>query len=431
MAHAPDPDHAGSLRSALTSRGWTLLGGGAAALIAGRLFGIAELEGLATAAIVAVLGAWVWTSRQAYQLAVHRSLHPPQPAPGRRNAVELRLRNSGPRRTPLLALQDPFDGAGPRQLLAPLGPGGTRTWRYDLPELRRGSFRVGPLLAEVNDPFGLARRRRPVGEPSRLVVHPRVLALRAPVVARASRQEGVASVSQDSGQEFADLREYVPGDDFRRIHWPSSARADTLLVREDRVERLGRVLLVLDLRRAVWTPPAFEAALEAAASVADDAIGRGLQVRLVATDGTDSQLGSGPRQRARILDQLANATMHAGGALLGPGAAVEPGPDGPATGSSGVAPGVLAGSDHTIVCTSDRSDAADFRGLVGRRRRTPLTVVLIEARGRSGPGGGRGRSGPGAPAEGPRGPAVPPGARVVRVGGGRDFPTAWNDAALR
>ncbi len=444
-------------RAAPTTRGWTLVALGLAALVTGRLLGVAELDGLGAAALVAVLAAWVWAGAQDYRLEARRSLQPPQPAPGRRNAVELRLHNGGSRPTPVLAVHDPFDGSGPRLLLAPLGPGGTRTWRYELPELRRGSFEIGPLVAEARDPFGLARVRRAAGQAGRLVVHPRVRSLRSPVVARASRQEGLASTSQDSDQEFADLREYVDGDDLRRVHWPSSARTGTLLVREDRVERLGRVLVVVDLRRRLWTPPALEAALEAVASVADDALTRGLQVRLVGTDGTDSGLGRGARQRARVLDQLALATPHRGGALLGPG---EPAPPGPAGGSGVISPALLAASDHTIVCTSDRAVADDFRGMVGRRRRAPLTVVLVEATPRDAghptsghPTSGHASSGhassshassghassghtsSGTPTSGrptrEAGPALPPGARVVRVGAGRDFASAWNEAAPR
>ena len=379
---------------------------GAVAGFAGRLLGIAELDGLAAAAVVAVIAAWAWTARQDFRLEVRRSLHPPQPAPGQRNAVEVRVGNVGTRRSPVLVLHDPFDGAGPRKLLAPLGARGSRVWRYELPELRRGSFSVGPLVAEADDPFGLARKRVTVGEASRLVVHPRVLPLRLPVIARASRQEGVSSASRDGGQEMSELREYVPGDDVRRIHWPSTARTNTVLVREDRVERLGRVLIVLDLRREIWTDPALESALEAAASVASDACSRGLQVRLAATDGSDSGLGSSPRHLARLLDQLATVVPHPRGALFGPSREVG------AANPRGIPPSALAASDHTIICTSDRVATDDFRAVANRRRRTPLTVVVADTAAR-------------------RGFASPPGARTVRVSPGQDFAAAWQKGAPR
>jgi uncharacterized protein (DUF58 family) len=373
---------------------------------AGYLFGIAELDGIGAAAAVAVIAAWAWTARQDFRLELRRSLHPAQPAPGQRNAVEVRVGNVGGRRTPVLVLHDPFDGSGPRKLLAPLGPRGSRVWRYELPELRRGSFSVGPLVAEVDDPFGLARKAVTVGEASRLVVHPRVLPLRLPVIARASRAEGVSAASGDGGQEMSELREYVPGDDVRRIHWPSSARTDTVLVREDRVERLGRVLVALDLRRGVWTDPALECALEAAASVASDACSRGLQVRLAATDGSDSGLGSSPRHLARILDQLATVVPHPGGVLFGPSR------DSGAPSPRGIAPSALAASDHTIICTSDRVTTDDFRAAVNRRRRAPMTVVVADTATR-------------------RGFASPPGARTVRVSPGQDFASAWQKGAPR
>ena len=405
MPSASPPQLPAWPRAVLTARGWALLAVALVGAAAGRLFGVAELEGLAAAAAVAVIAAAVYAWRQPVRLEVSRSLHPPQAAPGRRNAVLVHMRNAGSKATPVLTIRDPFDGPGPQELLAPLGPGGTRTWRYILPELRRGSFTLGPLVTEVNDPLGLARRLRTAGAGTRLVVHPRILPLRWPVAARAAQREGSAATVQDDGQEFATLREYVPGDDVRRVHWPSSARTDTLLVREDLVERLGRVIVVVDLRRPLWSPAALEVALEGAASVADDALGRGLQVRLVATDGTDSGLGLGPRHRGKILDELALATSH-------------PVADGPPLPPS--AGGAVAGSDHTIVLTSDRASPDDVRALMGRRRRAPVTVVVVEPRSRGS-----------ATASRPTPPSPPPGVRLVRVAAGRDFAAAWNEAGLR
>ncbi len=404
-------------RCAPTARGWALLGAGALAGLAGLLLGMAELDGLAAAAAIAVLTAWAWTARQGYHLEVRRHLHPLQPAPGKRNLVEFQVENAGARRTPVLSLHDPLTaaraggggGGGAHKLLAPLGVGEARTWSYELVGLRRGSFVIGPLGTEVEDPLGLARKRTPVGEPTRVVVHPRVHPLRTPVLARRSHQEGISGAGRDGTEDLSGLREYVPGDDVRRIHWASSARADKVLVREERVEDLGRVVVVLDLRRSSWAEAspddALELALEAAASVAADACARGLQVRLLATDGTDSGIGSSPRHCSRILDWLASAGPHPGDALFGPRASETAGPN-------GVPASALAASDHTVVCTSDRAAPEDFRGALHQRRRAPLTVVVADT-------GGARRHGP------------PPGAHVVRVGPGRDLTSTWQQGAPR
>ncbi len=81
------------------------------------------------------------------------------------------------------------------------------------------------------------------------------------------------------------------GDDLRRVHWPSTARRDELTVRQDERHQQGRTTVLLDVRRAVHTDVSFERAVSAAASLLVAATVRGDEVRLVATDGTDSGYG--------------------------------------------------------------------------------------------------------------------------------------------
>lgn len=54
------------------------------------------------------------------------------------------------------------------------------------------------------------------------------------------------SVERGSSVEFADFRNYVPGDDFRRIDWNAYARLDRLFLRIYRAEQMSTVTLFLD-----------------------------------------------------------------------------------------------------------------------------------------------------------------------------------------
>ncbi|WP_062662706.1 DUF58 domain-containing protein [Aeropyrum camini] len=54
------------------------------------------------------------------------------------------------------------------------------------------------------------------------------------------------------GYEFLELREYQPGDDPRLIHWPSTARAGTLVVRETAMETRLNMTIVLDASGEMW-----------------------------------------------------------------------------------------------------------------------------------------------------------------------------------
>ena len=70
-------------------------------------------------------------------------------------------------------------------------------------------------------------------------------------------------------EEFASLREYVSGDDFRRIHWPSTARLGTPVVRQFDVPWQRRTTVLVDLRAAAHDDRSFERAVTAAASVVE------------------------------------------------------------------------------------------------------------------------------------------------------------------
>ena len=64
-----------------------------------------------------------------------------------------------------------------------------------------------------------------------------------------------------TGSEFHALREYVPGDDLRRINWKASARSDDLMVRETALEGVRRCTVVLDTSAAEYDVDAFERAV--------------------------------------------------------------------------------------------------------------------------------------------------------------------------
>src|SRR5207245_397722 len=54
-----------------------------------------------------------------------------------------------------------------------------------------------------------------------------------------------------SGEDFYALRAYQVGDDLRRVHWPSTARLDELMIRQQEMPWQGRATVVLDVRRRV------------------------------------------------------------------------------------------------------------------------------------------------------------------------------------
>ena len=97
------------------------------------------------------------------------------------------------------------------------------------------------------------------------------------------------------GPDYLGIREYRPGDSMRHVHWPSTARTGTVMVREFEEEQTRRLAIVLDASDdagEVWTP--LDRACAAAASVAFAAAAQGHGARLVA--GTEG----GPEVLSRV-----------------------------------------------------------------------------------------------------------------------------------
>jgi uncharacterized protein (DUF58 family) len=280
---------------------------------AGRLLGMQALYvfGAGGGALVA-LAAWSIRFPRP-RIEVHRELHPPRVYAGTESRVDVVVRNTGTRRTPVLNLRDPFD-QGRRQarfLVAPLEPAETARAAYRLPTERRGVFSVGPLEAGVTEPYGLASRTSVVAPSSELTVYPRVDAIAGLPHARGddplAGAEHPTAVAL-SGEDFYALRAYEVGDDLRRVHWPSTARLDELMIRQNEMPWQARVTVLVDVRRRVHRGESLELAVSAAASVVAACWQRRSLVRLVTSDAVDSGFGAGHVHLDAIMEKLATVT---------------------------------------------------------------------------------------------------------------------------
>ena len=203
------------------------------------------------------------------RLAVHRTVTPDRVTVGEPALGTIDAHNLSHWPTPGFVLVDRVDGQ-PLQLPVPAtAGGGRRTMHYPVPTRRRGAVSLGPVTVERRDPLGLLRRAQPYTEARRLWVHPRVHVLRPIPVGVVLDYEGRLTDSAPRGTvTFSSLREYVPGDDPRQIHWKYTARTGTLIVREHVDTSEPTVTVLLDARPAVLGSEVFEHAVEMAASVA-------------------------------------------------------------------------------------------------------------------------------------------------------------------
>ncbi len=291
----------------LTHRGWSLLGGTIGLLAGGRLLGLPQLWVLATAAILVLAGAVVWTSTRAAELHVTRHVVRRLQV-GVDGRVDLTVVTEGTRPTPMLTLTDAFDGGRrhARFLLPSLAPGTTARAAYRVPTDRRGRYEIGPLRASIGDPFGLANRTWRAAELDEVVVQPRVhdvLALPETGGDDLDSEDRRVVGQLDVSGEFLMLREYAPGDDLRRVHWKSTARQQRLMIRENESRRRAPVLVLLDVRASTHDRTSFEIAVEAVASLATSLEHEQRHVEVRTSSG--ERLGQpGRRHLASLMDEL-------------------------------------------------------------------------------------------------------------------------------
>lgn len=233
-----------------TTRGWAGLGVATALAILWVAFG--EVELLATASfLVAALAIGLFFVRVVTpRMEVSRRLYPHQVHEGDEVTVEVDVVAS--RRIRNLSLEDVVHGLGvARFAAATTSPGQPLVARYEVLCRRRGVFQVGPAEVVVVDPFSLSERRSNAGGIDRLVVYPRVERLTGFPAVRGldpTVQSTRPTFSPQGGEDFFTLREYQQGDDLRKVHWPSSAKRDDLMIKQLEVPWQARALVLLDQR---------------------------------------------------------------------------------------------------------------------------------------------------------------------------------------
>jgi uncharacterized protein (DUF58 family) len=121
---------------------------------------------------------------------------------------------------------------------------------------------------------------------------------------RHHHEGAVADLPVRGSTDLRALREYVPGDELRHVHWKASARASRLLVREyvDPVQPV--CVVVLDNRRSALDPAAFEEAVEVAASIAWAAASAEHRTSVWSADGLLAPESAAAGAGSAVLDAL-------------------------------------------------------------------------------------------------------------------------------
>lgn len=128
------------------------------------------------------------------------------------------------------------------------------SWSVRTPCRRRGRYRLGPVTISTGDPFGLfIFQRRLPNTTSAITIYPATFDLPnfSPPLGQLPGGDALHRRSHQVTTNVAGTREYAPGDSFNRIHWPSTARADRLIVKEFELDPTADVWIFLDMERDV------------------------------------------------------------------------------------------------------------------------------------------------------------------------------------
>ncbi len=266
---------------AITPRGRWIIGTGLVLAVAGALLRYPVVAGLG-AILVALVAVEVVVVLRRPDVTVRRTVDPLVVVRQERCTGHLHAAGG---RTPLVrtAAQETVDGR-----LMPLADvdaqGGETT--YDIPTNRRGLVAVGPLRLHRISLCGMAATVTDVGDVVELRVLPRRIPLTALPVGHRRAAVGGGESLELGGTDLVGLHEYTVGDDLRRLHWATSARTGTLMVREDADPAQPHVCVLLDDRQQSYAhPDDFEEAVELTAALCRVAVEAGDPLRLRTSSG--------------------------------------------------------------------------------------------------------------------------------------------------
>lgn len=134
----------------------------------------------------------------------------------------------------------------------------TISFSYSLKPLERGEYSFGFINLFLYSPLGLLIRHIKSGENKTVAVYPSFMQMRRYqllAVANQLEEKGSRQLRKvGSSLEFEQIKEYVPGDDYRTINWQATARKNSLMINTFMDERSQQVICIVDKGRNMKMP---------------------------------------------------------------------------------------------------------------------------------------------------------------------------------
>lgn len=318
--------------------GWVVLAGAVGGLTLGRHYGWDELvAGGATLAALLIISVLLTLGRSTYRVGLDLADH--RIIVGERAVGRLHVTNVGRTRTLPARIVLPVGGGQADVQLPSLASEAEFEEVFAVAGARRSVLTVGPVRSVRGDALGLVRRQIMWTEPEHLYVHPRTVSLGTARTGVLRDLEGEATrVISDHDMSFHALREYVPGDDRRSIHWRSSARLGRLMVRQfEDTRRTHTALGLVDTLADYRDEEEFELAVTVFASIGQQALREELEVTALTSrralrtttppsfldDCAGLEIREGEPGDAPVTQEIARTVPHASLALIITGSSLD------------------------------------------------------------------------------------------------------------
>ncbi len=285
--------------------------------------------------LILIIGAGIWSALSMHGIHLNRQARILRASMGDVFEEHFEVRNAAWLACPWVEIinHSNLPMAGGSRLLTVIGPHQRRFYTARTLLSRRGAFLLGPTSLASGDPFGLFDIHKQVVANDTLVVLPLTVPISdfPPPPGILPGGKAIHQRSSDVTPHAAGVREYVPGDPMKRIHWPSTAHRGRFMVKEFEQDPQADIWLFLDaqqevqaslpeqveafsedgwwLRRPSVTLPrnTFEYVISAAASLASYFLAQRRAVGLACAAGKTAVVSAerGERQVNKIMETLA------------------------------------------------------------------------------------------------------------------------------
>jgi len=233
--------------------------------------------------------------------------------------IKMKIRNSLSRGASFFEILDYFPAAAPGKektslFMLDIKAKEEKNFNYTIECYKRGVWKMGPIEVISQDALGFFRMKRTLNVMADIIVYPSFFRIFAfpPLASGSVSWMGVetAKISGDS-HEFFGIREYQRGDAMSRIHWPSTARHNKLIVKQFERSAIQEATIVLDLKKGddigTGRETTLEYSVKIAGSIARFLMNSGAFVQIIgfAKEAMTVPLGKGDSHLYKTLEYLA------------------------------------------------------------------------------------------------------------------------------